>query len=542
MTREELAGELQRRPLLVRAGELTAISLILTLAAWYRLARVADNPGWFADEGTHLLIARQLAQGRIQYMAISQSTLLFAKLPLFDGLLALLFRIVGTSIGTLRNLTGSLGILAVAILYIVARRTTGDRVLALLAAALLACYPQAVLYSRFGFSYNLLAPLLLAVYLFMWEYLRSNIESDLSRRRWLAAAALTVGVGTVSDLWMFSLVIPLAVVTISRHWRDVAWAIPLAFLPFGVYCVLMLVRSPESFCFDLAYTLSRLSGTSLTAQVQTLARNYSVLVSQGFWVPLAIIGFFVLPSSTLRNLSLLMFLVPLVSIGRTEAIFSLSAYYTIPVLPLVVLGVAGLLRAAVPFAVRALRGTIASIIRGLWQPSAPRALGFSRAIEWVVACAILGAIVGSPIAVANDQLVAQVRDGFITEIDPFLIDPLDGREAADFVDANTNPDDLVIGSPGLAWQLEANTADLQMPLAYQGVAGPHMPADVPQDRFVYEVDYHSARFVIVENLWYNWGIHHVPGLAQVLEDMSGWSLVYESGSVQVYCNPRRWDC
>ena len=542
MRAREVVGGFQRGPRLLRAGESAAILIILTLAAWLRLAGVTDNPGWFADEGTHILIASHLADGNIQYMAIGQSTLLFAKLPLFDGLLAALFRIMGSGIGTLRGLTGSMGVLSVVLLYAVTRRTTGDRVFALLAAALLAVYPQAVLYSRFGFSYNLLAPLLMVVYWCMWEYLQVGSAPDSSKWPWLAAASLAVGVGTLSDLWMFSLVLPIAIVAASRHWRDIAWAIPLTCIPFAVYGLLMMVRSPEPFYFDLTYTLTRLAGTPVTAQLKTLALNYSVLVSQGFWIPLAVIGFFLMPSSTLRNLGLLLFLLPIATIGRTEAIYSLSAYYLIPLLPLVAFGVAGMLRAAIPFMLRSSRSAAAGLLRGFRRSGTPRALRLSQVLDSVIAYVTLGTILVTPVAVSTIQLMTQVRDSFRTEVDLFLLDPHDARGAADFVNANTNLNDLVIGSPGLVWQLETNTADLQMPLAYQGVAGPHMPADIPQDRFAYEVDYEAARYVIVDNLWYSWGVHHVPGLGQVLDDLESWSLVYESGEVRVYCDPTRWDC
>jgi hypothetical protein len=52
-----------------------ALFLILALAAYLRLANHADNPGWYTDEGTHLAIAGQLLRGRIQYLAVNQSTL-----------------------------------------------------------------------------------------------------------------------------------------------------------------------------------------------------------------------------------------------------------------------------------------------------------------------------------------------------------------------------------------------------------------------------------------------------------------------------------
>ena len=60
------------------------MALILILAAYLRLANLAVNPAWYTDEGTHLDIVRHLLDGRVQYLAINQSSLLFSRLPLFE--------------------------------------------------------------------------------------------------------------------------------------------------------------------------------------------------------------------------------------------------------------------------------------------------------------------------------------------------------------------------------------------------------------------------------------------------------------------------
>jgi hypothetical protein len=179
-----------------RYFEVIALFLILALAAYLRLTNLADNPGWYTDEGTHLDIAQNLLCGRVQYLAINQSTLLFAKLPLFDVLLAGLLGMSGRGIDVLRTLTGVLGVVSVGMLYLVVRRAQrdGDTSLPLLAALLLAIYPQAVLYSRFGFSYNLLTPLVLLACLGLFEYLS---REDSAGRTWLALAALAIGTGGV---------------------------------------------------------------------------------------------------------------------------------------------------------------------------------------------------------------------------------------------------------------------------------------------------------------------------------------------------------
>ena len=170
----------------LRVVEIAVLSLLLGLAAYLRLTHLAHNPGWYTDEGTHLNIAQNLLQGRVQYMAISQSTLLVARMPLFESLLAGLLSVSRGGIDTLRTLTGVLGVISVGLLYGVVRRTQAGQAAALplLSAFMLAVYPQAVLYSRFGFSYNLLTPLVLLTCLGLWEYLGTH------RRRWLVIAAV----------------------------------------------------------------------------------------------------------------------------------------------------------------------------------------------------------------------------------------------------------------------------------------------------------------------------------------------------------------
>ncbi|MGB0389398.1 MAG: hypothetical protein ACPGWR_31630 [Ardenticatenaceae bacterium] len=116
-------SNLQKRNIIEMAG----LFFILGLAAYLRLVNVGNNPGWYTDEGTHLNIAQNLLAGQQQYLAINQSTLLFAKLPLFEGVLAGVLALTGGGMGSLRALTGMLGVLSVGMLYGVVRRTQNDK-------------------------------------------------------------------------------------------------------------------------------------------------------------------------------------------------------------------------------------------------------------------------------------------------------------------------------------------------------------------------------------------------------------------------------
>ena len=136
--------------------EMAALGLILALAALLRFPNLAVNPGWYSDEGTLVAIAQKLAQGGWQYLALNQSMLIVARPPVFLLILAGLFRVLEPGIAVLRLLTASLGMASVLLTYLLVRRVGRSPGLALLSALFLAIYPQAVLYSRIGFSYNLL--------------------------------------------------------------------------------------------------------------------------------------------------------------------------------------------------------------------------------------------------------------------------------------------------------------------------------------------------------------------------------------------------
>jgi hypothetical protein len=88
------------------------------------------------------------------------------------------------------------------------------------------------------------------------------------------------------------------------------------------------------------------------------------------------------------------------------------------------------------------------------------------------------------------------------------------------------------------WDIQANVADFQMTLAAEGVKTLYFPGDIPADRWVLDPRFEAARFVIIDHLWRNWGVVHVPGLAEWVNQVeSGWTLVFEAGTMRVYQRP-----
>jgi hypothetical protein len=248
------------------------------------------------------------------------------------------------------------------------------------------------------------------------------------RRSWLFLAALSIGLGTISDIWMLAIVVPYGIVVLVRRWRDLLWNLPLVAVPFGLYIFSLFNSAPQALLMDLQFVLFRVSNVSLAGQIQNIATNYTVLLSQDFWMPAAVIGFFMLRPAALCNLTMLLFFASLAILGRTIALYNLSAYYMIPLLPFIAFSAAILMYTGLPYIWRQLIETL--------NPAGP--IG-----SLLISAAICLFVAGSPILVSLWLDVDHVHSGFPTSIDPFLTSPDEARQVAQFINTNAQPDDLV---------------------------------------------------------------------------------------------------
>jgi 4-amino-4-deoxy-L-arabinose transferase-like glycosyltransferase len=475
----------------------------LGLAAVLRFYQLEQNPGWYTDEGTHLEIAKHLQHGRWQYLVINQSTLLFAKLPLFELLLAGCVRLFGLTMFTLRGLTAGCGVLSVALLYGVMRDWVGEKSwLPLLSALVLAVYPQAVLYHRLGFSYNLLTPLLLLTLWGVQRWLTSG------RVGFLLLACCATGLGITTDLAMVSTALWLVGVVAWRNWRLLPPAGLLMALPFGLYILWGWLTIPEAFWFDLAFTLSRLGGKGVAEQLWLLASNYTILLAQDSWLVLGMMGLWLFPRHPGRMLLLLAWFVPLLMLGRTVPLYELTFYYILWLLPLVAVGVAVVLEQGCQWLSQQIPGRVSFILLLL--------------------------VLGVPLMMSTYLTFGRVQTHFGTVIDPFLLNPASAQAVMDYVNQHSQPTDLVIASPGLAWGLHSQAADMQLMVKAAGFDTPHLPTTIPSARFTQQPHLSQAKFVIVDNLWRNWGLFHLPGLAEQMAQIEEWPVVFSAGEIVVY--------
>ena len=113
---------------------------------------------------------------------------------------------------------------------------------------------------------------------------------------------------------------------------------------------------------------------------------------------------------------------------------------------------------------------------------------------------------------------------------------------AEFLQDVIHPQDLLLASPTVGFLLNGQVADFQMATAVQGIATPHLPANLPPDRFAFQPDYQQTRIVIVDNLWDNWAQIHVPGVSDMMTGVQKWPIIFQAGDVIVYQNPKQSNC
>lgn len=87
----------------------------------------------------------------------------------------------------------------------------------------------------------------------------------------------------------------------------------------------------------------------------------------------------------------------------------------------------------------------------------------------------------------------------------------------------------------MGWLFHAQVADFQMSIAVSGVDTPHLPGNIAADRLAFDPRFAAADYAVVDNLWRNWGVIHIPGLReQLVEIESRWSRLFAIGAITIY--------
>ncbi|MGB1288390.1 MAG: hypothetical protein ACPG7F_17785, partial [Aggregatilineales bacterium] len=329
-------------------------------------------------------------------------------------------------------------------------------------------------------------------------------------------------------------------VILRKRALDIFLAIPVILVPIALYALIMMNSAPDAFLYDIDFTRSRMGEADAITQIETLSNNYLQLLRLDLWFPAGIIGLFLLRPIRLRVVLLMLLIIPVLATGRVVALYHLSFYYMIPLLPLITTGVAALIRyggaAIYRMQIPEPPAQIAFNPDDT-QPSSQRPGMLRRISAGAVTIGLLIVLFGAPLIQGMVTMQQHLTESYGTSIDNFLLNPADVQQVAAYVNSQTLTTDTVVTSAPIAWLLKANAADFQMAIAATGIETPHLPAMLPEARLAFNPRYDQAKFVIIDDLWRAWGVYHVQGLDNVVAEVQTWTQVFRAGTIIVYQNP-----
>jgi 4-amino-4-deoxy-L-arabinose transferase-like glycosyltransferase len=506
-----------------------ALVSLLIFAVYLRFDHLAWNPGWYPDEGSDLNIARNLMEGRAQYFAIAGTLLVAARVPLFHFLLMGAFAVWGYDVLAARMVVAISGIATIVLLYWVARQMLNKQI-ALWAALVLTVMPNALLYNRIAFAYNVQALFFVLCWWALWKF---SVQRS---TRWLIVAVLATSAAYLTALTGLGLVIGVTLIVLWYAPRKVWWSLVLMALPGALYLGMLFWWAPEALLEDLALTLNRSGGGSILLQIFDWAWNYTVWLDWTVWIGVGLIGLFLLNDQRVRALTLTIFFTAMINAMRMLP-GDLSFHRYLELLPLIALGAANFISLAQRFLTKQLQDD--------WRGIAERWHYLSR-FDLVPRALIVLVRVGLLIVplmwsgLWDYYLVSTPESPHPTRLDTVLArKPSDAVAVTDYVNQQTSRDDVVLASPSIAWRLHAHAADFEQMLAFDGITTHNYGKGITRARFVFTPTPDNATYVIVDNLWRDWAVQDMPDLQNYLRKIESWPCVLQRGDFEVYRNPAR---
>lgn len=557
----------------LRAWLPAALVLLLLLGAVVRLTHLADNPRWDGDEGYNWSIAANLAAGRVQRFALRYTFVDHP--PLFYFIGALFFKLWTATLLVLRLVSALCGAIAILGTFAVGARVGGTR-LGIIAAGIYALWPQAILQSRWAYTYNLVTPLLLFS---LWAALPAadgGVPGDRYRwrkrlsvkahgrdptlkgagqgsrggsqpalagtfparvpgtlwvrcfqgrtpafgcrsrrysRRSAALAGLLAGLALATDQEAIAVVLA---VGLALWWsggpRAAALGMGAAVVPPALYIAWMLGTRGAAFQFDIRHTATRVGGGGAAQDALTLLARFIQLCQFDLLIAVGLYGLFLLPRGIGRRSLLALTALLLLVVLQVR---DPNPYFraAIPILPLCAIGLAAIVEA---------------LARGARRSGAFALVGRRGTIAGVALLATL--------LLSYD--LAQATGSYTTAIDFTLPrSTQQARAMATWINRHTRRTDLVIIMPQTAWLLRCRTAELLQAVAITGHGTAFYPAGLGPARFAYDAHLAASRYLVVDDFTRLWIQGHAGERALVAIARRRWPVVYRQGEYTIYANP-----
>lgn len=132
--------------------------------------------------------------------------------------------------------------------------------------------------------------------------------------------------------------------------------------------------------------------------------------------------------------------------------------------------------------------------------------------------------------------------GLVTRNDPWVVrSNQDHRRAAEWINRNTRPEDLVICHWNIGWLLSCRTADPMMSVAWEGMTTCTYEKGLARERFRYNASIREARYFVLTDIDRIWTLGQ-PNVHLLFNEqtLSSWRPVFQSGSVLILARPDVW--
>jgi hypothetical protein len=531
---------------------LVVLALLLVIGAVLRVRHLTSSPGWFRDEGLYMEVAWNVAKGeaRAGPLNVTWVSPFETHPPLYFLASGVWMHVTGAlrgdyraNIQTFRWFSVGCGLLVLLGMWGVGT-ALGSALLALLTIAILVFDPWTVMFHRMGLPYNLLALEFVGALLLAHRYFETP---TIGRLTWAAAVAATApltvyyGIALPVALWV--------AVGIAGRRRDL-WLPPLAFIPLALFLAGVWRVHPVGLDADWAQFRVDSAGTW---NLGDWAQDFTDLLSVSPLVPLGLLGLALLPRRGLSSfLQITVVLYLFLWLRRphsqiwlhradTGVNVPLITYPLIPLLAPLALGTSAALLAAW----RHLRG---DAVGGQAPGGAVRLRVVTALLAVVVGFTLLFMASASMRAIRglepHMESVPPARWGFLSPLAYDLAvmkteaegSPSTGPGVATFLSQqDVKPTDLIIAEYPLWWTIPGRHATLTQALAFLGEKTDFFTYPIPHERFAYPADWHTARFIVLDEMTSRWRAEFDPAIrAAVREIESRWRLVFRAGRLEVY--------
>ncbi|NBS50039.1 MAG: hypothetical protein EBS97_05445 [Verrucomicrobia bacterium] len=481
-----------------RISTLYALSIFGVWASLY-LPNLADTPRWYGDETVTLGCGQDLAKGLFANRAIWNTYInpQFCYQPGYVFVVGMLSNLGHGNIAwpRLLNATAALGVAWICLFWL-GRRISLTR--ALMASMLFLTYEQTIIHFRWVYAHNAAA-----LGIFFSAVLLS--QRKCARRDWQSGLGLALAAASH----------PLAIhggiaACLNRWSRPKSW--PRILIPplvMGILCILPIwIWNFPWWWSDLHDLREFYAGFSreLAAGIQWPINFWMFFIHDWFHVLSACSLLFCL-FTPLRPVALTaIVLVGLLTQNRQNLpVFYYQAVVALPLL---------------------------AACLGLTLSKLPRK--FFRKIPWVRWIPFL-----LPTALWIHEAPKVWGSELISRNDPWVVQSIHNHlDVIDWLNRNTQPEDLVICHWNIGWRLNCQNADPMMSVAWEGLPTFTYEHGLAKNRFRYSADIRSAKFLVLTDIDRIWTLGQ-PNVQAVINDrtLSGWQPVFQSGTCLVLAPP-----